>query len=109
MDIFQMKRRFGEHRLAGQCRSIQLGSELNGPAMVLVTRSRKGHQKTGVGQRLHFDEKPFRLETFEGPPLMVPANRMYGLFLSFSGVALSASSWFLTRSPMDSPVFFESP
>ena len=67
-----MKSSLGEHGLTGQNWPVNLRSDFARPRIVLVVSSCQGYQQTGVGYGIHPRENPLRLETFLGPPLMMP-------------------------------------
>jgi hypothetical protein len=90
-----MERRFGEHRLAGQQRSVEALCQSDGPNVVPVMTVGKRHQEPGVRDASHRSEKPFRVERFLGPRT-APASRMYG---RLPALVLAASSCWRTISP----------
>src|SRR5271167_844416 len=72
---FQMKRRFGEDRLAGQQGLGNSSGNVHSPAVVLVVPSRESDNEAGVGDSLHERENPLREERSGGPPVISPAWR----------------------------------
>jgi len=54
--IAKMKRRFREHRIAGEQRFGNLSRDSNSPVMVPVTPIGKSHKKSGVGECPHLRE-----------------------------------------------------
>jgi hypothetical protein len=65
---------FGEHRVTSQQRLGHSVGNFEGPSVMLIVSITKGHQKTGVGDCIHFLEKPLRLERSLGPAT-APASR----------------------------------
>ena len=73
--IAEVKRRFGEHRLAGEEGFGHAARDADGPVVVLVVAIGKRHEEAGVGDALHVREKPLRVERLLSPRT-VPASRM---------------------------------
>ena len=84
-----MKRRFGEDRVTSQQRVSHPIRDIERPGVMLIVSIAKCHQKTAVGDRIHFLEKPLRFERSFGPA-MTPANRRNGRVSDF--LAFSSSS-----------------
>lgn len=74
-DVLQVKRRLGENCFAGQKRARHTLGEDDRPFMVPVVSVGKSDQEPGVGDPLHFREKPLREERSLGPRTL-PARRM---------------------------------
>src|SRR5271165_6082572 len=101
----EMKGSFGQHRLARQHWPPDLLRDLRRPIVILVVFPRQSNQKTGVGDGLHRREKPFRVETSRGPPLMMPTYFLQASFL-LAGASCErpfSTNWRTTR-PTGSPV-----
>src|SRR5690349_924065 len=84
-----MKRRFSQDRVASQQGGGHAVSDVERPDVVLIVSIAKCHQKTGVGDRIHFLEKPLRFDRSLGPA-MAPASRRNGRLSEL--LALSSSS-----------------
>src|SRR5258708_11172842 len=96
----EVKRALRDHRLAGEERFADMARQLDGPRMMVIIAVCKRDEEAGIGDRLHFFEKPFRRDR-SFVPEMAPARRMKGR-LERSDRALSSCS--RTICPCDTPI-----
>lgn len=96
----QVESCLSQYRFAGQQWLSDGLRNLQCPLVMGVSSVGESHQKTGIGDSLHFREKPLRAERSAGPS-MAPARRRNGLLGDFR--ALSSSIRMM--APRDIPVF----
>lgn len=75
-NVIEMEGGFRKNGFARQERFRQTLCDADCPVVVHVASSGECDQKAGIREAVHFLEKPWRDETSDGPPRMMPARRI---------------------------------